>query len=198
MSTALAGATITTAWKVTVKAAALPTPGASDYVEYVAANGTTDTGATGLAQGVYRTDDGKYVTVNASQIIEDVKSDITISSATQYRTVTLPDNGALSGVQYTVEGNDKAQYVAENGTITVKITLNGTGDGTTIKLSGTNATADAIASVTPISGNANGFTAEVTGNQLVITTANGKTVSGLTYAVTFKISGGDSNVTATN
>lgn len=193
MSTALNGKTINTAWKVTVRAAANST--SSDYVAYVAngtpAPSTSDGVALSLANGVYRTDDGKYVTVSGGTFT--VKSDITISSNTTYLSVTLPSNGSIYGLQYTVEGNDQAHYVANGGTITVKITLSGTANANTVINLGAGTatvTATAAASVAPISGNANGFTAAVASNQLQITPVSGNTVSGLTYSVTFTVNAG--------
>ncbi len=111
----------------------------------------TNTGSTsslGLtASTTYRTTDGKYVTTDGSGEITNVTSDITITDiTTTYLAVTLPDNGSASGLQYTIAGNDKTQYVANGGTLTVSITLNGTANAATpIKVETDTATVTATA-----------------------------------------------------
>ncbi|MEI3362526.1 MAG: S-layer homology domain-containing protein [Oscillospiraceae bacterium] len=184
VSSALSGATITTAWKVSVD-------GKAD--QYV--TNTSSTSSLGLtASTTYRTTDGKYVTTDGSGEITNVTSDITITDiTTTYLAVTLPDNGSASGLQYTIAGNDKTQYVANGGTLTVSITLNGTANAATpIKVETDTATVTATAnpSVTPTGGDANGFTAAIASDKLTITPVSGNTVSGLTYSVTFTVTAG--------
>ena len=140
MSADLKGATIYSAWKVTVAGESAP--------EYVANGGTTTTLTKLGASLWYRTDDGKFVQTDAFGELTGVNSDVTISTINAYVKVATPNEqtsankiGSSAGLYtYTitttgVKEGSAAVYLKANDTITVSVTyVSGTVTSDTINV----------------------------------------------------------------